>query len=461
MTYARHEHGKTGARLLHMLHAFVPAFKSDLLPDGVHAPSAGIFFCRLPRKALHISCRHTGMVLNSSIMPTRIHIYGCFCQSLLLLAFCLAPGFMIPPAHAFQVADGMALLRQEMPANYCALTFDDGPGPYTADLLDLLVERSIVATFFVVGQNAERRPALIRRMLDEGHEVANHSYSHPDLRRLKPESQFLEMKKTQELLQSLGAEVRYFRPPYGSYGPETTAKAETLGMTIMLWSLDSQDWKHHVLRLEKLRSVSPAVQQSFPGMRGVLLFHDTHKSTVEQMPDILGALLAGGCERFVTVSEYMARAPREEEQRLSTEAPHGGRGELPPSARAESMPDAPAGGVPPQLSEDTRSSTAGVRRTLTAHPVQGKHANPQMQAAHGSPGGQIPVAVLEPATPGVVTNGQFTPFPLARTTPHPYAPTDALGPNLRRPAGPPPGILPAHKPDRDTQGMKQGGNDPG
>jgi hypothetical protein len=257
------------------------------------------------------------------------------------------------------------------------------------------------------------------------------------------------------MLHALGAEVRYFRPPYGSYGPETTAKADALGMTIMLWSLDSQDWRQHASRLESLRSVSPAVQQTFSGMRGVFLFHDTHKSTVEQMPYILGALLASGCERFVTVSEYMAKAPSEEEQRLSTEAPRGGRG--------EGMPDAASDYIPPWLQEDTRSAwVSGVsKRTLPAHPVQRERASLRMQAAHGSRSESFPVAVPAPATPGVVTNGQFTPFPLARAVPHPYASAGAPGPNLRLPAGPPPGILPAHKPNRDMQGMKQGGNDPG
>ncbi|MCL2124239.1 MAG: polysaccharide deacetylase family protein, partial [Desulfovibrionaceae bacterium] len=248
----------------------------------------------------------------------------------------------------------MALLRQEMPANYCALTFDDGPGPYTAALLDLLAERGIVATFFVLGQNAERRPALIKRMLAEGHEVANHSYSHPNMRRMRPEAQFLEMKKTLDVLQSLGAEVRYFRPPYGSYSAQTVAKAGALGMGILLWSLDSQDWKRHASRLEGLRSVSPVAQQSFPGMRGVLLFHDTHRHTVDEMPAILDALSAGGCERFVTVSEYMVKAPREEEHRLSTQAPNEGRGEIPAPLLAGLLPGSAPGDVSPQPPKDTQ-----------------------------------------------------------------------------------------------------------
>ena len=353
-----------------------------------------------------------------------------------LLACCLA--VFIPPAQAFQVADGMALLRQEMPANYCSLTFDDGPGPYTAALLDLLAERGIVATFFVLGQNAERRPKLIRRMLAEGHEVANHGYSHADMRRLKPQAQILEMQKTRDVLHSLGAEVRYFRPPYGRYTPETAAQAEALGMTIMLWSLDSQDWKRHASRLKGLRSISPAVQQSFPGMRGVFLFHDTHKRTVDEMADILDALVADGCERFVTVSEYMTKAPREEEHRLATQAPNEGRGEMPPPALAESLPTPAADNLAPRPAEDAwdfRMAGAGMR-TLAAHTVDArKNTGMRTQPAHGVPG-EAP-ATPETLMTGIATNGQSAAERVTKLL---------SGPDM---------LLPAHKPNRSRPNLKR------
>jgi peptidoglycan/xylan/chitin deacetylase (PgdA/CDA1 family) len=395
------------------------------------------------------------------VMRRCAHICNCLRRLFLFFVACLSAGVVVSSAHAFQVADGMLLLRQEMPANYCALTFDDGPGPSTATLLDLLAERGIVATFFVLGQNAERRPTLIRRMLVEGHEVANHGYSHTDMRRLKPEAQFLEMKKTLDVLQNLGAEVRYFRPPYGYYVPETTAKAEELGMTVMLWSLDSQDWRRHASRLERLRSVSPTMQQSL-GMRGVFLFHDTHKNTVENMPYILDTLIAGGCERFVTVSEYMTRVPHEEEKRLSTQAPHGGRGEIPPPALAESMGGFAVGGVPLWVLEDTRGAWAnGVgMRTHATHSMQRDGASLRMHAAHGHAGESALVAVPEMLALGVATNGQPASFPLARAIPQPYASVGAQGPRTRL-LSEPGMILPAHKPSRGRPDGKRDGSGPG
>ena len=355
-------------------------------------------------------------------------------RAFLLAAFCLAPGLAVPPAHAFHVADGMALLQQDMPANYCALTFDDGPGPHTAALLDLLAERGIVATFFVLGQNAERRPALIQRMLAEGHEVANHSFSHADMRRLKPENQYLEMKRTLDVLQPLGAEVRYFRPPYGRYTPQTVAQAEALGMTIMLWSLDSQDWKRHVSRLEGLRSVSPVAQQTFSGLRGVLLFHDTHKHTVDEMPDILDTLVASGCERFVTVSEYMLQAPREEEHRLSTQAPDGGRGEMPPPEPAARKQLPRADDAAPQLAgemQTPRESGAGMR-TQASHLVQGQSGSMQMQTAHGSAPGPQPAAAPETLMAGIVTHEEAAvPAPQTQAKkPAPVSPAPAPQPRV-------------------------------
>jgi peptidoglycan/xylan/chitin deacetylase (PgdA/CDA1 family) len=265
----------------------------------------------------------------------------------LLFVSCLPAGSLAPSAHASQAADGIVLMRQKMPANYCALTFDDGPGPHTSALLDVLAKRGVAATFFVSGKYAEQRPALIKRMLAEGHEVGNHGYSHADMTRLEPEAQFLEMKKTQDLLQTLGAKVRYFRPAYGNYDEETIAKAEELGLTIMLWSMDSNDWKPNASPLELMCSVSPKIQQSLPGMRGVFLFHDTLKDTVENMPFILDALIADGCEHFVTASEYM------KPEKL---APRAARKPVRPSDRRCSVMDfwdAFAGVAPSSLRRNT------------------------------------------------------------------------------------------------------------
>lgn len=203
-----------------------------------------------------------------------------------------------------RVVDGGVIMDQHMRENLCALTFDDGPSPNTPHLLDMLSEYGIPATFFLLGKQAERYPALVQRILAEGHEVGNHSYSHPNLRLLSPANKANEIARTDAILRSLGANPSFLRPPYGSYDNHTVAAAEELGLGIMLWSLDSRDWKSLPANYAVLRSTRGTVYG--PGaLRGVFLFHDTHKRTVEDLPRIISDLRAGGCQRFVTVSDYL------------------------------------------------------------------------------------------------------------------------------------------------------------
>lgn len=214
-----------------------------------------------------------------------------------LLAYC-------QPAAAL-VADGNRIMDQRMEENLCALTFDDGPSPNTARLLDMLDRYGIRASFFLLGRNAALYPHVVRRMADEGHEVGNHSYSHPNLRRMGPEAKREEIVRTDEILRGLGVTPLYMRPPYGAFDGDVTAIAEELGVSVILWSLDSHDWKGLPADYAGLRSTRGTVYE--PGsLHGIFLFHDTHRSTVEDLPRIISQLVAGGCQRFVTVSEYLA-----------------------------------------------------------------------------------------------------------------------------------------------------------
>ncbi len=230
----------------------------------------------------------------------------CFCQIICFSLIFLSVG------HAqARVIDAVAILRQPADENMCALTFDDGPGQFTAHLLDSLQAEGVHATFFVLGQQVRRHPELIQRMLTEGHEVGSHSYSHPNMRKLTPSAQFEQLDKTNQLLRELGADPKYFRPPYGKFDKSITAMAHGMGMSIVLWSSDSMDWKRRPADYSKMASATG--RPSAPGhMRGVFLFHDIHKGTVEDLPRILSDLRAGGCQRFVTISAYMQEPHHEE-----------------------------------------------------------------------------------------------------------------------------------------------------
>ena len=132
-----------------------------------------------------------------------------------------------------------------------AITFDDGPDPrWTPKVLDILKAANVKATFFVVGVNAERYPALVRRIVDEGHEIGNHTYYHPNLALCWPEHIRLELNATQLLIETItGRATTLFRPPYASdTGPTGLSElaplkiAEDLNYLVVLENIDPQDW---------------------------------------------------------------------------------------------------------------------------------------------------------------------------------------------------------------------------
>lgn len=181
-----------------------------------------------------------------------------------------------------------------------ALTFDDGPGPYTDGVLDALNARRSAATFFVVGSSAVRRPSVVRRMHAEGHGVENHTWSHPSLTSLTPAGVVDQIQRTSGALSNLtGERVAYFRPPYGDIDAEVSAAAV---LPAILWSVDTLDWQKpgDAVLLER------AVQRVSPG--GIILCHDVHESTARMVPAIVDGLIARGFT-LVTVEQLLASHP--------------------------------------------------------------------------------------------------------------------------------------------------------
>ncbi|GHU96846.1 hypothetical protein AGMMS49974_11940 [Deltaproteobacteria bacterium] len=218
------------------------------------------------------------------------------------LCCCLAVSAANPVAA--RVVDAGVIIDQPMNENLCALTFDDGPSRFTPQLLDALSDYGIPATFFLVGSMAKKYPYLVRRIVAEGHEVGNHSWSHPNLRTVSRDRKLAEIARTDVLLRSLGAEPLFLRPPYGSFDNSTVEAAESLGLSIILWSVDTKDWRRLPANYVDLRNGRGQVCPT-GALRGIFLFHDTHRATVDDLPRIVGQLRAGGCSRFVTVSEYL------------------------------------------------------------------------------------------------------------------------------------------------------------
>ncbi|MFM8365574.1 MAG: polysaccharide deacetylase family protein [Verrucomicrobiota bacterium] len=183
-----------------------------------------------------------------------------------------------------------------------ALTFDDGPHPKnTPRLLDLLKERGVKATFYVIGQNVVQYPEIARRIVEEGHEIGNHSYTHPALPKLSAARVTEEISKTNEAIQqAAGVLPTTMRPPYGATNAALTKRLnEEFQLPLILWSVDPLDWK-----IRKASHVSSHIlQNATPG--AIILAHDIHPSTVDAMPSTIDGLLAKGY-KFVTVSELIA-----------------------------------------------------------------------------------------------------------------------------------------------------------
>ena len=223
----------------------------------------------------------------------------------LLPVLLLAVGLLLLYACASRPARDPAAMRaqtRERPA--CAITFDDGPGRHTMQLLEVLRSRNAHATFFVLGEQVRREPNVVRQMAAEGHEVDNHSYNHPDFRHLSLEQQQQEIDATQNALRALGIEPKFFRPPYGDYDAETVRAAARDGLVVVLWTVDGKDWKYHTVH-----ALEANVEQGLKvNIGGIYLFHDVHSWTVEAMPAILDRMTAQGC-RFVTLSEFFGGQP--------------------------------------------------------------------------------------------------------------------------------------------------------
>lgn len=183
-----------------------------------------------------------------------------------------------------------------------AITFDDGPHKTnTPQLLDALKQRGIRATFFVVGQNATEYPDILKRIVAEGHELANHSYSHPVLASMSPSAVHEQLDKThQAVLSATGVSMKLLRPPYGAFSePQRRTANGEFGYKTILWSVDPLDWKHR----DAARVQTEILSHTQAG--AIVLAHDIHKSTVDAMPDTLDKLTEKGF-KFVTVSELLA-----------------------------------------------------------------------------------------------------------------------------------------------------------
>jgi peptidoglycan/xylan/chitin deacetylase (PgdA/CDA1 family) len=229
------------------------------------------------------------------------------------------PLILILSAYAAAVAQDLALAATSPTPNpsspekitftevnvdgpYIAMTFDDGPhATNTAKLLEMAAERHIKLTFFVLGECVEQNPDVLRREVAEGHEIGNHSWSHPNLAKLSDADVRSQLQRSDNIIvKTAGTKPKLMRPPYG----ELTKRQRILvnhafGYKVILWDVDPLDWKRPGSDIVAQRIIAGAR----PG--SIILSHDIHPPTIAAMPQVFDALLAKGF-KFVTVSELLA-----------------------------------------------------------------------------------------------------------------------------------------------------------
>ncbi len=196
----------------------------------------------------------------------------------------------------------LKLIRGDPRVPAVAMTFDDGPHPdFTLKILDILRRYRVKATFFVVGEMAEKYPDLVRAEWDAGSVIANHSYHHANLTKVPVDEIGPEWQAAQEVVRSItGETMRFARPPGGDYDKEVMLAAGALGLTTVLWTDDPGDYASPGDKTIEKRVLKRI------GNGGIILLHDGVQQTLDVLPQIIETLQRRGF-RFETVAEMAKR----------------------------------------------------------------------------------------------------------------------------------------------------------
>ncbi len=210
-------------------------------------------------------------------------------------------------------------LQKQFPGSYVlngprnmrkvALTFDDAPDPrFTPAILDILAQYDVCATFFIVGNRAQKHPQLVQRIQREGHTIGNHSYDHAVMSKLSLSGYRKQIWSTDAILKNIiGYSPRYVRPPYGELLPQQVRWSKQAGYTIVNWDVDSVDWKNSpssaVLRnIKKTLQPGSIILQHAGGGDGQDL-----SGTVKALPQLILLLRNKGYE-LVTLPELLGKS---------------------------------------------------------------------------------------------------------------------------------------------------------
>jgi len=204
------------------------------------------------------------------------------------------------PAESMRGANRNEVFGNDFPAKSVALTFDDGPHrKYTEQILALLQKYGVRACFFELGKNLGRVDSanqvqlmptadIARKVLDAGHVIANHSYSHPELPKLPETDRVQEIERTNLILNKvIGQRPVLFRPPYGARNQAILDEVNGDGLKSVMWNIDSLDWADPIPESIAMR----VLHELNRTQRGIILFHDIHRQSVAALPQVIEELI--------------------------------------------------------------------------------------------------------------------------------------------------------------------------
>lgn len=227
----------------------------------------------LPRKLFYLALVLTILLLGRWLITSgRVPVFELSLRWVLMLAtlFLGSISAFITFYEYHGIGSQEGIFRKGIREPYVSITFDDGPDPkYTPKILDVLKEKKVRATFFVTGKSVEEYPQIARRIVEEGHDIGNHTFSHKELVPSTRNTIIKELTKTDEAIQkATGITTDLFRPPRGIYSHVTRKLLVELGYKIILWSVSSVDWRRTSPNwiLNRIRR--------YARMGSIILFHD-------------------------------------------------------------------------------------------------------------------------------------------------------------------------------------------
>ena len=269
--------------------------------------------------------------------------------------------------------DASHKLIREWPTGrkWVALTFDDGPHPeWTPKFIDLLRSKGVKATFFLIGPNAEKNPELAKLILENGFEVGNHTMTHPSFKGKSIDKVREEIGKTNDILKNTVGlqQVTLFRPPYGQAPKPVQDVCEELGLKIITWNIDTDDWRATTTEDKMTSTVMSNVKDG-----SIILMHDRTEKAYNTTARIIDPIRAQGYE-FVTISELLGLkaaqlVPAGQSAAGAAPAAPAGNAPLPSPAAAQPAPAAtPAAAAGAADAKPATGGAAPSAGKLTAAP---------------------------------------------------------------------------------------------